>query len=335
MTDTPAPLLKATNLTKTYLVGRSPFKARRKKVHAVNGVTLSVWPGETLGIVGESGCGKSSLGRCLMRLQSISGGKLEIKGQDITHLDQRRLRPLRREMQMVFQDPAASLNARRRVGDLLAEPFRIHSDMAETAIADRVRGLLARVGLHPEHADRFPHEFSGGQKQRIGIARALALNPELVILDEPVSALDVSIQAQIVNLLADLRDELSLTYVFIAHDLAVVRQISTRVAVMYLGEIVEIGNAEQLFAAPRHPYTAALRAAVPRIGGGKKPDKGLVESERPSPQNPPPGCKFHTRCPFARDKCRTDRPVLRGADREAVACHYPLDAPTGIAAALM
>ena len=263
MTDTPAPLLKATNLTKTYLVGRSPFKARRKKVHAVNGVTLSVWPGETLGIVGESGCGKSSLGRCLMRLQSISGGRLEIKGQDITHLDQRRLRPLRREMQMVFQDPAASLNARRRVGDLLAEPFRIHSDLSEADIADRVRGLLARVGLHPEHADRFPHEFSGGQKQRIGIARALALNPELVILDEPVSALDVSIQAQVLDLLRDLRERMGLSILFITHDLRVAAQLCDRIAVMQRGKLVEIGTVHDIFLNPQKDYTRQLLAAVP------------------------------------------------------------------------
>ncbi len=322
-------ILRAERLERTYSVGRTPFPSRRRKLRAVDGVTLDVREGESLGIVGESGCGKSTLARCLIRLDKVSGGHLSFDGRDIAQASSRNLRPLRRQMQMIFQDPAASLNPRRRVGDLLAEPFRIHTDASEGDIARDVRGLLERVGMRPEHAGRFPHEFSGGQKQRIGIARAIALRPRLVVADEPVSALDVSIQAQVINLLDDLRDEFALTYVFIAHDLAVVRQISDRVAVMYLGEIVEIGPSERIFAAPRHPYSAALRAAVPRTRiDTARPDKGLVEGERPSPLDPPSGCKFRSRCPYAQDRCALHRPTLSGGPIEGVACHYPLGAPT-------
>ncbi|SFB74117.1 ABC transporter ATP-binding protein [Tropicimonas isoalkanivorans] len=329
------PLLRATKLSKIYKSGRSLLPSRRQQVHAVNEVSLEVMPGETLGIVGESGCGKSSLGRCLTRLQDISSGRLEFDGRDITDLSLRQIRPLRREMQMVFQDPAASLNARRRVGDLLAEPFRIHGIGARSEIEDRVSELLRRVGLRSEHALRFPHEFSGGQKQRIGIARALALHPKLLVADEPVSALDVSIQAQIINLLAELREEFGLTYVFIAHDLAVVRQISNRVAVMYLGAIVEVGDADEVFSTPRHPYTRVLREAMPEPRlHAKRPERAQVKGDLPSPFSPPPGCPFHTRCAFAKERREVQRPALvKAADGRAVACHYPLDGPhpTGLA----
>lgn len=329
------PLLEASRISKIYRVGHSPLPWQRRQLQAVHRVSLTVMAGETLGIVGESGCGKSTLGRCLMRLGDISEGTLAFAGVDITHLSQRRMRRIRRDMQMVFQDPAASLNGRRRIGDLLSDPFRIHEKLTRTEMDSRVRKLLVLVGLRPEHAARFPHEFSGGQKQRIGIARALALNPRLVIADEPVSALDVSIQAQIINLLCDLRERLGLTYIFIAHDLAVVRQIADRVAVMYLGEIVEIGSAQRLFNHPRHPYTAALRAAVPRpvvSEQGVERDRGLIESELPSPLDPPAGCRFHTRCPYATEQCRRVSPELRpdtgmtGDDKAHVACHFPLPA---------
>ncbi|MBX6320933.1 MAG: ABC transporter ATP-binding protein, partial [Rhodospirillaceae bacterium] len=251
---TAAPLVEAVGLTKHFTVGRGLLPAARRTVHAVDGVSLSVRAGETLGLVGESGCGKSTLGRCLVRLCDLTAGTLRFEGSDISRLGIRALRPFRRRMQMVFQDPYASLNPRRRVGDLIAEPLRVHRLGGRREIAERVRELMRLVGLSPEaHLDRFPHEFSGGQRQRIGIARALALEPRLVVADEPVSALDVSIQAQILNLFADLKERLGLTYVFIAHDLSVVRQVSDRIAVMYLGSIVETGAAEDVFHAPAHP----------------------------------------------------------------------------------
>ena len=320
------PLVRANDLIKHYRVGRSPLPWQRQTVYAVDGVSLEVMPGETLGIVGESGCGKSTLGRCLLRLTDITAGTLEFDGQDITRASQRRLRPHRREMQMVFQDPSASLNPRRRVGDLLADPFRIHQRLSGTEIEDRVTDLLRRVDLLPDHARRFPHEFSGGQRQRIGIARALALRPKLIVADEPVSALDVSIQAQIVNLLADLREEFKLTYVFIAHDLSVVRQISSRVSVMYLGSIVESGPTDAVFAAPRHHYTAALRSAVPVPSVKPRQSRHILTGDLPSPMNPPTGCRFHTRCPAATELCRKERPkLLAEPSGRRVACHHPIE----------
>ncbi|MGD1878553.1 MAG: ABC transporter ATP-binding protein [Kiloniellaceae bacterium] len=320
------PLVRANDLTKHYRVGRSPLPWQRQTVYAVDGVSLEVMPGETLGIVGESGCGKSTLGRCLLRLTDITAGALAFDGQDITHMSQRRLRPLRREMQMVFQDPSASLNPRRRVGDLLADPFRIHENLGASEIQDRVTELLKRVDLLPDHAARFPHEFSGGQRQRIGIARALALRPRLIVADEPVSALDVSIQAQIINLLADLREEFRLTYVFIAHDLSVVRQISSRVAVMYLGSIVESGPTDLVFSAPHHPYTEALRSAVPEPTIKPRRGRRILEGDLPNPMKPPTGCRFHTRCPAATNLCRNERPSLaKSQDGRFVACHHPID----------
>lgn len=321
------PLLETINVSKDFTVG-TRFSARGKQtVHAVDRVSLAIMPGETLGLVGESGCGKSTLGRCMVRLCDISSGTLKFKNEDITKKSMREMRPLRKELQVVFQDPYASLNPRRRVRDLIAEPLRVHTKRSEKQIADRVAELLNLVGLQPDHALRFPHEFSGGQRQRIGIARAIALEPKLIVLDEPVSALDVSVQAQIVNLLADLQDRLNLTYVFIAHDLSVVRQVSTRIAVMYLGSIVELGNAGDIFTNPAHPYTQALISAVPVPDVTKQGTRKriVLTGDVPSPINPPPGCRFHPRCPVAQDRCKSDRPeLLEQTDGRAVACHFPL-----------
>jgi peptide/nickel transport system ATP-binding protein len=325
--ESKAPLLEAVGVSKDFFVGGRFTPGGRRIVHAVDNVSLKIWPGETVGLVGESGCGKSTLGRCLVRLYNISAGELRFQGKDIGHLSRRQLRPIRCEMQMVFQDPYASLNPRRPVGDLIAEPLCVHGRRSADEIKARVDELIGLVGLLPDHLQRFPHEFSGGQRQRIGIARALALEPRLIIADEPVSALDVSIQAQIVNLLLDLRERLNLTYVFIAHDLSVVRQISTRIAVMYLGSIVETGSTETIYGAPAHPYSQALISAVPvpdpdRAVGRKRI---VLMGDVPSPMNPPRGCRFHPRCRYATDLCRTERPVLRPlADGRQVACHYPL-----------
>jgi len=308
---------------------------REEVVRAVEAVDLHVMPGEVVGLVGESGCGKSTLGRCLVRLYDITAGKLRFQGREIGHLSRHQMRPLRGEMQMVFQDPYASLNPRRRVGDLIAEPLRVHGKRSAGDIKARVDELIGLVGLMPDHLQRFPHEFSGGQRQRIGIARALALEPRLIVADEPVSALDVSIQAQIVNLLLDLRERLNLTYIFIAHDLSVIRQISTRTAVMYLGSIVETGPTETIYQAPAHPYTQALISAVPvpdpdRAAGRKRI---VLTGDVPSPMNPPSGCRFNTRCRYATDLCRTERPALQPlADGRQVACHYPLSGTAAAAA---
>lgn len=322
-----APLLEVTDLCKRFTVGTRFSKQGIRTVHAVDGVSLQVMPGETVGLVGESGCGKSTLGRCITRLYGITSGTVHFAGQDISMISERRMRPLRRRMQMVFQDPYASLNPRRRVRDLIAEPLRVHERVPERTIAARVAELLDIVGLKGDHALRFPHEFSGGQRQRIGIARAIALHPDLLVLDEPVSALDVSVQAQIVNLLADLQERLNLTYVFIAHDLSVVRQVSTRIAVMYLGSIVELGSAGDIFARPAHPYTQALISAVPKPDvespGARR--RIVLSGDVPSPVNPPSGCRFHTRCPIARERCRSERPALVATDAgRRVACHFPL-----------
>ncbi|WP_199564170.1 dipeptide ABC transporter ATP-binding protein [Shinella sp. WSJ-2] len=326
MTTTEGPILETRALMKRFSIGTRFSAEGRRTVHAVDNVSLTVRRGETLGLVGESGCGKSTLARCLVRLYDITGGKLFFEGDDITGKSLREMRPLRRRLQMVFQDPSASLNPRRRVGDLVAEPLRIHTKLSAAEIDRRVAELFDIVGLLPDHVARYPHEFSGGQRQRVGIARAIALNPDLVVLDEPVSALDVSVQAQIVNLLADLQEKLGLTYIFIAHDLSVVRQVSTRIAVMYLGSVVEEGPAEAVFSAPAHPYSQALISAVPVVettpGGSRK--RILLTGDVPSPLNPPSGCRFHPRCPIARDRCRTERPEPHsfGADRK-VACHFP------------
>ncbi|TMV73337.1 ATP-binding cassette domain-containing protein [Thioclava sp. BHET1] len=329
------PLLEARGLTKTFTVGKTFIPGSGKTLHAVEDISLSVERGETLGLVGESGSGKSTLGRCLTRLYDITGGDLLFDGQDISRLGQGRLRPIRRKMQMIFQDPSASLNPRRRVRDILSEPMIVHGLRSGADVEKRLLELMDVVGLPAAYLSRFPHEFSGGQRQRIGIARALVMEPELVVADEPVSALDVSVQAQIVNLFADLRDRFSLTYVFIAHDLGVVRQISTRVAVMYLGTIVEDGPTDTVFDTPAHPYTQALLSAIPVPSSDQKArrERIILQGEIPSPLNPPKGCKFSTRCPFAQDRCRSERPKLQPvADGRKVACHFPL-AGTGVQAA--
>jgi peptide/nickel transport system ATP-binding protein len=323
------PLLEVVDVAKRFTVGTRFSRQGVRTVHALDGVSFTVMPGETLGLVGESGCGKSTLGRCITRLYDLSSGTLRFAGTDISTLSRRQMRPMRKRIQMVFQDPYASLNPRRRVRDLIAEPLRVHTSMSETEIAKRVAELLDIVGLKSEHALRFPHEFSGGQRQRIGIARAIAMNPELIVLDEPVSALDVSVQAQIVNLLADLQERFNLTYIFIAHDLSVVRQVSTRIAVMYLGSIVEMGSADDIFARPAHPYTQALISAVPvpDLDAQRSNKRIVLTGDVPSPINPPSGCRFHTRCPIAQERCRTERPPLveQSAGRK-VACHYPIAA---------
>ena len=324
------PLVEAVALSKVFSVG-SRLSGGRRALHAVDDVSLRVQRGETLGLVGESGCGKSTLGRLLLRLIEPTSGAIRFDGDDITKRSQRALRKLRPRMQMVFQDPYGSLNPRRRVGDLIAEPMRVHPEASiapkdEAGIAARLAELVDLVGLKREHLQRYPHEFSGGQRQRIGIARALALDPALVVADEPVSALDVSVQAQVVNLLMDLQERLGLTYIFIAHDLSVVRQIATRTAVMYLGSIVESGPTSEIFQAPAHHYTAALLAAVPKLSAadGSGGPRVLLRGEVPSPISPPPGCRFHPRCPAAQTRCKTERPLLGpiGNDR-VVACHFP------------
>jgi peptide/nickel transport system ATP-binding protein len=294
-------------------------------VKAVDGVSFTIARGETLGLVGESGCGKSTVGRAMLRLYKPTGGRIVFDGVDISTLSDSRLRPLRRRMQMVFQDPFASLNPRHSVGRIVSEPLRVHGLSARNEMSSRVRELLRIVGLPADASNRYPHEFSGGQRQRIGLARALALNPELLVCDEPVSALDVSIQAQIINLLEELQDEFGLTYLFIAHDLAVVRHISNRIAVMYLGKIVEVSVADDLYDNPLHPYTITLLSAIPI------PDPGVerrrvairVEGDLPSPANPPAACRFHTRCPFVQPtRCADEEPGLRELEGHLVACHY-------------
>ncbi len=317
MTD----LLTTTGLTKH-------FRTRAGLVRAVDGVSFTLAKGETLALVGESGCGKSTTARLVLRLIEPTAGSVAFEGQDITALPSGALRKLRRRMQIVFQDPFASLNPRMTVGDTLDEPLLIHAYGNGARRRERVAELLTLVGLSPEHVRRYPHEFSGGQRQRIGIARALALEPALVVCDEPVSALDVSVQAQVVNLLADLQARLGLSYLFIAHDLAVVKHVATRVAVMYLGRIVETAGRDDLFAAPLHPYTRALLAAIPRPDPGQRLARQVPGGDVPSPLNPPPGCHFHTRCPFAIERCRAEVPALRPvAEGHLSACHRAEELP--------
>jgi oligopeptide/dipeptide ABC transporter ATP-binding protein len=335
VTDAPE-LLRVERLTKHFPVRRTKIIATRQHVHAVDEVTLAVRRGETLGIVGESGCGKSTLGRCMIRLLDLTSGTVVFDGQDISTTPRQRLRALRREMQMVFQDPIASLNPRKTVGTIVSDPLRAHGVRDRQALRRRTAALLEMVGLSPEHERRYPHEFSGGQRQRISVARALALEPRLLIADEPVSALDVSVQAQVVNLLSDLQDDLHLTYVFIAHDLAVVRHISDRIAVMYLGKIVELGAADDVCGRPRHPYTEALLSAapIPDLKISRTRSRIILHGDLPSAMAPPTGCRFHTRCPYATEICRTDEPgLVADAAGRQVACHHPVGGapafPTG------
>ena len=319
-----APLLQVEALSKHFPIRRGLFGlGPQGAVRAVDGVSFAIARGETLGLVGESGCGKSTTGRLLVRLLDPTAGSIRFDGTEIATLGQRALRPLRPQFQIIAQDPYGSLNPRMRVEEILREPMQV-AGVAAPAQATRARALLDRVGLAAAHASRFPHEFSGGQRQRIAIARALALEPRLVVCDEPVSALDVSVQAQIINLLRDLQRDLGLAYLFVAHDLSVVRHISDRVAVMYLGKIVELAPKRALFARPRHPYTQALLSAVPvpRPGAGRR--RIVLGGDVPSPADPPPGCRFHTRCPRAQPICRKSEPTLdTNPDNRAVACHFP------------
>jgi oligopeptide transport system ATP-binding protein len=302
-------LLEAVNVVKHFPITRGIiFQRRMGAVRAVDGVSFTIERGKTLGLVGESGCGKSTLGRLVLRLHDVTSGSIFFEGRDVTKLDRRSLRELRKDMQIVFQDPQASLNPRLPVGDAIAEPLEIFRIVRGKAKKQRVGELMELVGINPDSMNRYPHEFSGGQKQRIGVARALALNPKLIVCDEPVSALDLSIQAQVVNLFQDLQKQLGLTYLFIAHDLSVIEHISDDVAVMYLGKIVEYAPSEQLYANPRHPYTEALLSAVPIPDPDRKPKRILLEGDPPSPANPPSGCRFHTRCRYVRPECKTDEP---------------------------
>ena len=321
------PLLEVTDLVKHFPI-KSGVVVDRVVAHvkAVDGVSLTIGEGETLGLVGESGCGKSTLSRTILQLTTPTSGSVRFCGEELVGRSRRSLRPVRRQMQMIFQDPYASLNPRKRVGQIIGEPMELHGLASGRDVGRRVQDLLDRVGLSPEHASRYPHEFSGGQRQRIGIARALALKPKLIIADEPVSALDVSVQAQIVNLLKDLQEELGLSYLFVAHDLGVVRHVSDRVAVMYLGRIVEMAPAAKLYERPMHPYSNALLSAVPipdpKLNVAR--ERLVLEGDVPSPIDPPPGCHFHTRCPWSTDECHVDDPRLAELETShVVACHHP------------
>jgi len=315
-------LLEIRNLKKYFPVGAGLFSRHKGEVRAVDGVSLTVEEGETLGLVGESGCGKSTLGRTILRLIEPTAGEVHFQGKNVLSLSQRQLRDMRREMQIIFQDPYASLNPRMRVGEIIGEGLEIHDIAKGKKKRERVMELLNQVGLREEHYDRYPHEFSGGQRQRIGIARALAVNPRFIVADEPVSSLDVSIQAQIINLLQELQEKMHLTYFFISHDLRVVEHISHRVAIMYLGKIVEIANSETIYRDAKHPYTRALLSAVPIPDPNRKKERIILEGDVPSPVNPPPGCSFHPRCAYREELCDKVEPKLEfGAGGHGVSCH--------------
>jgi peptide/nickel transport system ATP-binding protein/oligopeptide transport system ATP-binding protein len=317
------PLLDIRALKKSFWVKASPFSPRKLELRAVDNLSLRLKGGETLGLVGESGCGKSTTGKLVMRLLDADSGQVLFQGRDITRLSNKHMRPLRRSMQMIFQDPYASLNPRMRIGDTIAEAFKIHGLAQGAGLRDQVVDLLEKVGMSADHAGRYPHEFSGGQRQRIGIARALAPNPQLIVADEPVSALDLSIQAQVVNLLKDLQQEFGLTYLFIAHDLSLVEHFCERVAVMYLGTIVEQAPAESLYRRPRHPYTEALLEAVPVPDPHRRRPHVPLKGEIPSPLSPPSGCSFHPRCPYAREICTRQPPqAIEQAPGHFSACHF-------------
>ena len=335
--DDRRPLVRVSGVKKYFPITQGIiFQREIGRVHAVDGVDLEVAPGETLGIVGETGCGKSTLARLICRLLPVTEGTIEFDGQDITNLKGNQLRQLRREIQMIFQDPYSSLNPRKRVGAIIGDPFEIHGLADGKELKKRVQELMEVVGLNPEHYNRFPAEFSGGQRQRIGVARALALRPKLVICDEPVSALDVSIQAQVINLLEELQNEFKLTYIFIAHDLSVVRHVSNRVGVMYLGKVVELADARRLYAEPKHPYTGALLSAipVPDPDTAQQRERVILVGDVPSPIDPPSGCRFHPRCPKAQERCVHEEPLLElKAGGDLAACHFPLEPGESLARA--
>lgn len=315
-------LLHVENLKKYF-----PTKEKDKFVKAVDNVSFDIYKGETLGVVGESGCGKSTTGRLVLNLITPTEGVVEFKGQDLTKLSRRQMRSMRRQMQIIFQDPYASLDPRKTVMQILAEPFQIHNpEMSREEIQQKVVDLVKCVGLRPEHVYRYPHEFSGGQRQRVGIARAIALNPEFVVCDEPVSALDVSIQAQVINLMQDIKKEFNLTYMFISHDLRIIKHFCDRVMVMYLGNVVEIGTKEAVYEKRRHPYTQALLSAIPNVKSKEPQERILLTGDIPSPVNPPSGCPFHPRCRYCTERCKTEKPQLRTmADGTQVACHLDME----------
>ena len=324
MSDNPA--LEARELKRYYDVKQGAF-AKPQTLRAVDGIDFVLEPGETLAVVGESGCGKSTLGRVLTFIEPPTDGSFSLDGEAITYSDRQQTKRMRSKIQMIFQDPYGSLNPRKKVGAILEEPLVINTDMSKSERAQAAQAMMAKVGLRPEYYDRYPHMFSGGQRQRIAVARALMLNPSVVVADEPVSALDVSIQAQVLNLLMDLQEEFDLAYIFISHDLSVVRHIADEVIVMYLGRPVEQGTGTRIFAAPRHPYTRALLASTPHVDPSLRRPRVPLKGELPSPLNPPSGCAFNTRCPYATDECRRDRPKLREVDSRLVACHHAESIP--------
>ncbi|HWI66276.1 MAG TPA: dipeptide ABC transporter ATP-binding protein [Symbiobacteriaceae bacterium] len=323
--ESATPLVEVRHARKYFPIKQGLFGRVVGQVRAVDDVSFSLAPGETFGLVGESGCGKSTLGRVMLRLQQATAGEIYFEGRDLLKVQGRELKAVRREMQVIFQDPFGSLNPRFTVGDIIGEPLRVHRAAAGKARDERVAELLKLVGLDPSWRNRYPHEFSGGQRQRIGIARAIALHPKFILADEAVSALDVSVQSQIINLLADLQAELGLTYLFIAHGLNVVRHISNRIGVMYLGKLVEVAETEELFGHPAHPYTAALLSAAPMPNPHRRRERIVLRGEVPSPANPPSGCRFHTRCPYVQKLCREQEPLIHPVGpAHLVACHYPL-----------